>query len=546
MPVKSRKNTRKGGKRYSAKLRMRGSGWFSDAATKAKNMSANAYQSAKSASATAYQSAKSASAKAAEAAKNSKTLQSASAYASQKYAALKEGANKLIDSAKKQANTMQLNGILSKYSGSTSKASDEGIMKELTEGVYLDKVDTLKDDVKLTFFSKEALNALNGEAVVQKLDSLSLKLNAAMASAKTADELVAEGETATPTSGDVDYTPQISALLNETPGSNDALYRLDDGEAIIHKVCTNGTEANLDFLLGDAYLAGNASLANESGETPLMLCAKYRDEKFVGKFLNNQAVKNKISLDVKDSTGKTALHHAAANGNLAVLQLISPIVYDVIAKDNDGNTPLILACTNSDTSSVADSVCYLIDESRKKDANAVNITNKEQRNALYYVAQPIMSGTTLDAGVTKIMDSMLCSAQGTAATQGLAGCAPADIQKTLNNQDKDGKTVLFAAVDRGVTASPNSELVKYLIAHGADTSYGLKTAAWGGYGYDTRPHDVVGKYIAELTALQQSPEFITKTQGEKDEIANILKGYNDALAALGVKKGGKRNTRRRA
>jgi ankyrin repeat protein len=519
---------------------MRGAGWLSNAATKAKNMSANAYQSAKSASASAYQSAKNVSAKAAEAAKNSKTLQSASAYASQKYAALKEGANKLIDSAKKQANTMQLNGILSNYSGATAKASDEGITKELGEGVYLDKVETLKDDVKLTFFSKEALVALNSEAVAQKLDSLSLKLNAAMASAKTADELVAEGETVTPTSGDVDYTSQISALLNETPGSNDALYRLDDGEAIIHKVCTNGTEANLDFLLGDAYLAGNASLANESGETPLMLCAKYRDEKFVGKFLNNQAVKNKISLDVKDSTGKTALHHAAAKGNLAVLQLIAPIVHDVVAKDNDGNTPLLLACTNSDTSSVADSVCHLIDESRKKDPNAVNITNNEQRNALYYVSQPIMGGTTLDAGVTKIMDSMLC-----ASTQGTAGCATTDIQKTLNNQDKDGKTVLFAAVDRGITSSPNSELVKYLISHGADTSYGLKTAAWGGYGYDTRPHDVVGKYIAELTALQQSPEFITKTQGEKDEIANILKGYNDALAALGVKKGGKRNTRRR-
>lgn len=541
MPSKSRKVIRKRGRRTSSKLHMRGAGWLSNAATKAKNMSANAYQSAKSASASAYQSAKSVSAKAAEAAKNSKTLQSASAFASQKYAALKEGANKLIDSAKKQANTIQLNGILSKYSGATAKASDEGITKELGEGVYLDKVETLKDDVKLTFFSKEALAALNSEAVAQKLDSLSLKLNAAMASAKTADELVAEGETATPTSGDVDYTSQISALLNETPGSNDALYRLDDGEAIIHKVCTNGTEANLDFLLGDAYLAGNASLANESGETPLMLCAKYRDEKFVGKFLNNQAVKNKISLDVKDSTGKTALHHAAAKGNLAVLQLIAPIVHDVVAKDNDGNTPLLLACTNSDTSSVADSVCHLIDESRKKDPNAVNLTNNEQRNALYYVSQPIMGGTTLDAGVTKIMDSMLC-----ASTQGTAGCAPADIQKTLNNQDKDGKTVLFAAVDRGITSSPNSELVKYLISHGADTSYGLKTAAWGGYGYDTRPHDVVGKYIAELTALQQSPEFITKTQGEKDEIANILKGYNDALAALGVKKGGKRNTRRRA
>ncbi len=49
---------------------------------------------------------------------------------------------------------------------------------------------------------------------------------------------------------------------------------------------------------------------------------------------------NKADVNAKDSTGKTALHVAAASGNLEIVQFLIDNKADVNAKDADGQTPL--------------------------------------------------------------------------------------------------------------------------------------------------------------------------------------------------------------
>ncbi|KAJ7964993.1 Ankyrin repeat domain-containing protein [Quillaja saponaria] len=51
-----------------------------------------------------------------------------------------------------------------------------------------------------------------------------------------------------------------------------------------------------------------------------------------------------VSLDSKDSQGRTALHMAAANGHLGILEYLISGGVDVSASNMEKNTPLHWAC----------------------------------------------------------------------------------------------------------------------------------------------------------------------------------------------------------
>ncbi|XVF47240.1 hypothetical protein PTKIN_Ptkin03bG0093500 [Pterospermum kingtungense] len=53
-----------------------------------------------------------------------------------------------------------------------------------------------------------------------------------------------------------------------------------------------------------------------------------------------------VSLDSKDSQGRTALHMAAANGHLDIVQYLIGSGVDVNASNVENNTPLHWACLN--------------------------------------------------------------------------------------------------------------------------------------------------------------------------------------------------------
>ncbi|KAG5238558.1 ankyrin repeat-containing protein [Salix suchowensis] len=59
-----------------------------------------------------------------------------------------------------------------------------------------------------------------------------------------------------------------------------------------------------------------------------------------------------ISLDSKDSLGRTALHMAAANGHLDIVEYLISQGVDINAFNEEKNTPLHWACLNGHTEAV--------------------------------------------------------------------------------------------------------------------------------------------------------------------------------------------------
>ncbi|KAF3326179.1 ankyrin repeat domain-containing protein 2-like protein [Carex littledalei] len=93
-----------------------------------------------------------------------------------------------------------------------------------------------------------------------------------------------------------------------------------------------------------------ASSENEhAGPTPdqveaLLEAARYDEiEDIVGLFSIG------VPLDSKDSQGRTALHMAAANGHLAIVDYLIKNGADVNATNLEKNTPLHWACLNGHT-----------------------------------------------------------------------------------------------------------------------------------------------------------------------------------------------------
>ncbi|KAI8851703.1 ankyrin repeat-containing domain protein, partial [Chytridium lagenaria] len=59
--------------------------------------------------------------------------------------------------------------------------------------------------------------------------------------------------------------------------------------------------------------------------------------------LAQEMVKAGISLDIPDKDGNSALHMAADNGNIGILQCLVELGASYEVKNNDGKTPIALA-----------------------------------------------------------------------------------------------------------------------------------------------------------------------------------------------------------
>lgn len=69
--------------------------------------------------------------------------------------------------------------------------------------------------------------------------------------------------------------------------------------------------------------------------------ARYGDTEDVKVALNEG-----VKLEVRDEAGRTALHMAAANGHLDIVQILVKAGSDVNAKNAQDSTPLHWACLN--------------------------------------------------------------------------------------------------------------------------------------------------------------------------------------------------------
>jgi ankyrin repeat protein len=130
----------------------------------------------------------------------------------------------------------------------------------------------------------------------------------------------------------------------------------------------------VDTFLSDKWLLP-VDIRNKKSQTGLMIACCFKAKKTAKVLINRNA-----ELDARDTRGWTALHHAAYNGSLDCVKLLTEHKIDIKAKANDGQTPLHLACTNWKNLKL---IQFLIEE-QKVDPN---ITCNEGKTVLHYAAE---------------------------------------------------------------------------------------------------------------------------------------------------------------
>jgi len=142
------------------------------------------------------------------------------------------------------------------------------------------------------------------------------------------------------------------------------------------------------------------------------------------------------AIGMSNDRGSTALHFAAENGHIRIVELLLDLGADLEAIDVDGDTPLMCAAIGGN------SEVFKMLLSRGADAH---ITNINKHDILHYAVL---------GGSVEIVDHTL------------------DMGKDINAKNKDGATPLFNAVWKN-----NKEIARFLLEKGADieaqNSYGF-------------------------------------------------------------------------
>jgi uncharacterized protein len=226
------------------------------------------------------------------------------------------------------------------------------------------------------------------------------------------------------------------------------------GATLVHYAASYGQVSRLDLLLKASGL--HIDTRDRSAQTPLMWAVGD------GKLDTAQRLQQLgAALDAADSKGKTALHYAAANGHLAVAQHLLSSGCAVNACCKEQETPLFHAAAKGSISVAKLLVAHAAD---------VLALNSRGMSALFPAVEggsvPMLqllqqAGLSLSA-VTSNGTTLLMQAAGTGQVAVAAYLLSQG--EPVNAADDCGTTALH----NSVSAAGCADMVKLLLAHGAD------------------------------------------------------------------------------
>lgn len=235
------------------------------------------------------------------------------------------------------------------------------------------------------------------------------------------------------------------------------------GESALHLACYDGYADGTRLLLEH----GAVLLPNSDGASPFHVAAS---SQFAPLEVLELLLKHGADPEAQDQRGRTAAHMAAEGGRIDVLECLSEISIDLLAKlDSDGCLPLHVAA-QSPSPKAAAAVAWLLDPTRCKKLSeqlatpvSIDLPDHLGRSALSHAASASAGGAKcvsllLQAGAASSLQDAtgltpLAHAVQAGASQSV--CLLAAEEAGLYLRDADGHTVLTRII--ALSAGPGGE-----------------------------------------------------------------------------------------
>ncbi|WP_400072775.1 ankyrin repeat domain-containing protein [Zobellia russellii] len=242
----------------------------------------------------------------------------------------------------------------------------------------------------------------------------------------------------------------ISTSKNETTGENAIFF------------ASKGRDASDDLFKYLEQLGIAANVTTKKGQNPLHnLASSAKDISIFDFFISKGVDPNAI-----DDEGNTPLLNAAERNELKVVKYFAEKSMDIDHADKKGQTALAIAIQNNG----ADVVTYLISKGA-----SVDVLDNKGNNLVSYLFNGRGKPRDFDAKVAVLKDKGLdfAQVQGDNSTVWHLAVAKNDLRllkkvkafgADINGKDKDGNAPLHYAAMK----TENAEILKYLIANGAD------------------------------------------------------------------------------
>lgn len=223
----------------------------------------------------------------------------------------------------------------------------------------------------------------------------------------------------------------------------------DHGVTALTRAAENSSPAVIERLL---KAGANPNLAEASGRTPLMIAAETGNLEAV-----KQLIANGANVNARTDTGSTAIMWSISEGHQDVAQVLIEGRADVRTSTNKGFTPLMFAAKNGDIE-----MAKLL----LKAGVSVNETGSDGTHVLPYAlvhAQGDFAKFVIEQGADPNS-----SIAGVRALHAAAGGVDVWLGDWYRSHGARGQFGAFYGMGRGLSASQRNELVKLLIAKGAN------------------------------------------------------------------------------
>ncbi|KAK8220654.1 ankyrin repeat-containing domain protein [Phyllosticta capitalensis] len=207
----------------------------------------------------------------------------------------------------------------------------------------------------------------------------------------------------------------------------------DDGSPAFHWLFKSVSRTP-SFEIAKLLIDQGAHLETNSPLVPLVMAAQRGSIEIVRLLLSHG-----VGVNEKDYSGATALHEAVRFSNLSIVELSVDHGADIIAPDNDGRTPILVASTSS-----SDILEYLLEQQISRSSDTSFLTKAESR----FGESPLHC--TARRGCVANVQLLLKSGQPVVL---------------CSRKDKQGWTPLHTAA-----WSAREDVVKILIQSGSDLS----------------------------------------------------------------------------